>query len=143
MRSVYKRLRLLKTVLGDSSQYSDTPEGDMDYDRFFSNKPAFSTVSDNETSELKKLLLGKIKVPQNLTSREEKLWRLTVLMTIRQAINDGFEVYQYRDGEPHRLSNFSLSSLFDHNEQQTDESKLHADLMGDLKKAFSEEDYPR
>src|SRR3990167_3492137 len=137
MFEIYRKLGLLKTILDERSQYSDIPEGYLDVDRMMASQPAFRSVSDSQNYKKKKLVLNVI----SFFGQENTIWKLRFLMVIHQLIDDGFEVYQYRDSKPYLLTTLSVSTLLEHlpysAQLKKDEIMIHR-LMDDLNISYDD-----
>lgn len=117
MRSAYAELDLYQLVAGGAGR-SATP-GELSVDDLLKTP---STPFINELQAGKKqgpkktIILDYLSLPaEGVSGRQLKIYKLKILMTIRQLIKDGFKVYQYRNNIPHLLTNLSLSQVFNFN----------------------------
>lgn len=139
MRDIYQKLGWLKPIIGESNKYSDTPEGELDVDRLISGKPAFLALADSQSYKPKKLLINTLEIPQFASEFETKKWQLQVLFSLRQALNDGFEIYEYDNDELNSLSNYSLSCIdFTTDKKVQSDSDLHSRLARNLSTSYDD-----
>lgn len=137
VRSAYAELDLYQLVEGGAGR-SATP-GELSVDDLLKTP---STPFINELQAGKKqgpnktIILDYLSLPaEGVSNRQLKIYKLKILMAIRQLIRDDFKVYQYRNNIPHLLTNLSLSQVFDFNDSNAIAKKqgLKRQFIADVK----------
>lgn len=137
MRSAYAKINLYQSVTGGAG-ISATP-GELSVDDLLKTP---STPFRNELAAGKKqgpkktIILNYIDLPPGeMSDQNLKEHKLKTLMVIRRLVEDGFEVYQYRNDALYKLTSLSLSQVFDFNlpENRHKETELKQKYIADIK----------